>query len=266
MRSGLLADLSAEGAALDELLGALAPADWARPTPAAGWTVAAQVAHLAWTDELALLAATDPVAFAARSAGDPADAVDRGAAEGVAAPSAALLARWRAGRERLADALSSIPEGTRLRWFGPPMSVSSMATARLMETWAHGVDIGDALGRLPHPSARLDHVAHLGVRTRGFAFAAHGLPAPTAPIRVELTREDGSSWTDGPEDAPQRVRGPVLDFCLRVVQRRPRAALALVAVGPDADRWLDVAQAFAGAPGRGSEGRHLGGTEQHRAR
>nr|WP_208383095.1 TIGR03084 family metal-binding protein [Modestobacter marinus] len=255
----MLADLAAEGTALDELLGALTPADWARPTPAAGWTVAAQVAHLAWTDEIALLAATAPAAFAARAADHPADAVDRGAAEGAAAPPAALLARWRAGRARLADALSAAPEGTRLPWFGPPMSVASMATARLMETWAHGVDVGDALGRPPRPSARLDHVAHLGVRTRGFAFAAHGLPAPTAPIRVELTREDGSSWTDGPEDAEQRVRGPVLDFCLRVVQRRPRADLALVAVGPDADRWLDVAQAFAGPPGPGSEGRPRGG-------
>ena len=130
-----------------------------------------------------------------------------------------------------------------------------MATARLMETWAHGVDVRDALGRPIEESRRLDHVAHLGVRTRAFAFAAHGLPAPGEPVRVELTRVDGSRWTDGPEDAEQRVSGPLLDFCLRVVQRRPRAALALVAVGPDADRWLDVAQAFAGAPGRGSEGR-----------
>jgi uncharacterized protein (TIGR03084 family) len=115
------------------------------------------------------------------------------------------------------------------------------------------VDVRDALGRPVEESRRLDHVAHLGVRTRDFAFAAHGLPAPGTPVRVELTRADGSRWSAGPEDAGQRVSGPLLDFCLRVVQRRPRAALQLVAVGPDADRWLDVAQAFAGAPGRGSE-------------
>ncbi len=249
MRAALLADLAAEGAALESVLGELAPADWARPTPAAGWTIAHQVAHLAWTDEVALLAATDPAAFA----GLPADGGDRGASGATTGPPEALLGRWRAGRQRLADALAAVPEGTRLPWFGPPMSVASMATARLMETWAHGVDVRDALGLPLEESRRLDHVAHLGVRTRDFAFAAHGLPSPAAPVRVELTRADGSRWSAGPEDAGQQVSGPLLDFCLRVVQRRPRAALQLVAVGPDADRWLDVAQAFAGAPGRGSE-------------
>jgi uncharacterized protein (TIGR03084 family) len=251
VRPGLLEDLTAEGQALDDLLSVLAPEDWARDTPAAGWTVADQLAHLAWTDEAALLAATDPARFAGRAA-ELLAAVDA-AADGSTEAPPTLLARWRLGRSRLAAALAAVPDGTRLPWFGPPMSAASMATARLMETWAHGVDIGDALGRPPREPAGLDHVAHLGVRTRGFAFAAHGLPAPEAPIRVELTRADGSVWADGPVEAAQRVRGPLLDFCLRVVQRRRRADLALVATGPDADTWLDVAQAFAGAPGAGSE-------------
>jgi uncharacterized protein (TIGR03084 family) len=251
---GLLADLAAEGEALDGVLAALSPDDWARPTPAEGWTIAHQVSHLAWTDEVALLAATDPAGFSAARAAEPDG--DRGADASTAAGElpAALLARWRASRARLAEALAAVPDGTKLPWFGPPMSASSMATARLMETWAHGVDIGDALDRPPRASSRLDHVAHLGVRTRAFAFAAHGREAPAVPVRVELTRADGSRWTDGPEDAEQSVTGPLLDFCLRVVQRRPRAVLDLVAIGDVADQWLDVAQAFAGAPGRGSEG------------
>jgi uncharacterized protein (TIGR03084 family) len=243
----VVADLQAEGDQLEDLVVLLPEEGWRTPTPAAGWDVAHQVAHLAWTDEVALLAATDPAAFAAL----PADGGDRGASEATTGRPAALLDRWRDGRERLADALAAAPDGSRLPWFGPPMSVASMATARLMETWAHSVDVRDALGLPVEETRRLDHVAHLGVRTRGFAFAAHGLPAPAAPVRVELTRVDGSRWTDGPEDAEQRVTGPLLDFCLRVVQRRPRAALALTAVGPEADRWLDVAQAFAGAAGPG---------------
>jgi uncharacterized protein (TIGR03084 family) len=250
VKEELLADLAAEGAALDDVLAGLPAGDWTRPTPAAGWSIAAQVAHLAWTDDVALLAVTDPAAFA----GLPADGGDRGAAAAADVDPDVLLARWRTGRQRLADALAAAPPGTRLPWFGPPMSVASMATARLMETWAHGVDVRDTLGLPVEASRRLDSVAHLGVRTRGFAFAAHGLPAPEVPVRVELSRADGTRWTDGPADAAQRVSGPLLDFCLRVVQRRPRAALGLVAVGPDADRWLDVAQAFAGEPGAGSAG------------
>ena len=264
MRPGLLADLAAEGSALDDVLAGLAPGEWALPTPASGWTIAHQVAHLAWTDALALLAIDDPASLARRTADHPADVVDRAAAEGAAAPPGTLLRRWRTGRDRLAAALADVPDGVRLPWIGPSMSAASMATARLMETWAHGVDVGDALGRPPSTSPRLDHVAHLGARARAFAFAAHGLPAPTVPIRVDLARGDGSRWVDGPDDADQQVSGPLLDFCLRVVQRRPRSALHLVAVGPDADRWLDVAQAFAGEPGRGSEGPSRDGGEPAR--
>ena len=149
----------------------------------------------------------------------------------------------------LHDRLSALPDGTRLPWFGPPMSPASMASARLMETWAHGLDVTDALGRAPSVSGRLRHVAHIGIRARDFSFGQHGLPVPTEPFRVELAGPDGDPWTWGPEDAAQRVTGPALDFCLRVTRRRHRADLHLTATGPDADRWLDIAQAFAGPPG-----------------
>lgn len=254
--AGLLADLAAEGRALEQVVAPLEDVAWLSGTPAEGWTIAHQIAHLAWTDEQALAAATDPDGFTAaltaahaRDRPDLAEVVDRAAAEGVSAAPADLLARWASGRSALAEALAGLPVGARLPWFGPPMSAASMATARLMETWAHGLDVTDALGLPPSVSPRLRHVAHLGVRTRDFAFGRHGLPAPAEPIRVELTGPGGERWGWGPEDAAQRVSGPALDFCLRVTRRRHRADLALEAVGPDADRWLDVAQAFAGAPG-----------------
>jgi uncharacterized protein (TIGR03084 family) len=212
------------------------------------------VAHLAWTDRQAVRAAADPVGFAAwvaESAAELPALVECGAAEGAAEEPAVVLARWRDGRSALADALAGLPPGTRLPWFGPPMSTASMATARLMETWAHGLDVTDGLDLAPSVSNRLRHVAHLGVRTRDFAFGQHGLPAPAEPFRVQLTGPDGDVWTWGPEDAAQRVTGPALDFCLRVTQRRHRSDLALSAVGADADRWLDIAQAFAGDPGTG---------------
>jgi uncharacterized protein (TIGR03084 family) len=122
-----------------------------------------------------------------------------------------------------------------------------------METWAHGQDVVDALGLTRRPTARLRHVAHLGVRTLGWSFRVHGLSVPSEPVRVELTGPDGDPWTWGPADAADRVTGPAEDFCLVVTQRRHRSQTALTAEGPVADRWLDVAQAFAGAPGPGRE-------------
>ncbi len=177
--------------------------------------------------------------------------VDEAATEGARETPERLLGRWRAGRAALAEELAALPDDARLPWFGPPMSVPSMATARLMETWAHGLDVTDALRTPPSVSPRLRHVAHIGVRTRDFAFRQHGLPPPAQEFRVELAAPDGGTWTWGPDDAAQRVTGSALDFCLRVTQRRHRDDLGLTAVGPDADRWLELAQAFAGPPGPG---------------
>ncbi|HEU4568137.1 MAG TPA: TIGR03084 family metal-binding protein [Marmoricola sp.] len=250
----VLADLEVLGDRLDGLVAGLSEDGWTTPTPAAGWTVKHQVAHLAWTDEVARLAATDKarwdeVVLAALA--DPAGFVDRAANEGAAASGASVLARWRAARAGLVAALRAHPSGARMPWFGPPMSSTSMATARLMETWAHSLDVHEALRAEQPVDDRIRHVAHLGVRTRDFAFGVHGLEPPADEFHVSLTAPSGEVWQWGPADAAQSVRGPAYDFCLLVTQRRHRSRLALVADGPDADRWLDIAQAFAGPPGVG---------------
>jgi uncharacterized protein (TIGR03084 family) len=250
--AAVLGDLRAESADLDRLVADLD--GWGTPTPAAGWTVAHQIAHLAWTDESAHQAATDPDGFVAAvtavvTEGRIDGYVDAAADEGARQDPATLLARWRDARERLADALRALPPGVKIPWYGPPMSAASLATARLMETWAHGEDVAAAAGVTRTPTARLRHIAYLGTRTRGFSFVARGEPLPAAEVHVELTAPDGALWTFGPADAPERVTGPALDFALLVTRRRHRDDLALGAHGPGADRWLDVAQAFAGPPG-----------------
>jgi uncharacterized protein (TIGR03084 family) len=252
----VLADLWAESAELDRLVGGLAAGEWAQATPAEGWTIAHQIGHLAWTDEAARLAAAEPEGFAElleRGAANPTGYVDDAAAEGAALPPDQLLVYWRETRADLAEALKAVPAGEKIPWFGPPMSATSMATARLMETWAHGQDVADALGVRRPPSNRLRHVAHLAVRTRGFAYMLHGRTAPDVEIRVELTGPDGDVWAWGPEEAAQRVSGPALDFCLLATQRRHRDDLDLVAEGADADEWLGIVQAFAGMPGTGRQ-------------
>jgi uncharacterized protein (TIGR03084 family) len=247
----VLDDLRAESADADRLVADLAAVEWKRPTPAAGWTIAHQVAHLAWTDAAALLAIVDPDEFTARLAGAADEGfVDRGAEEYLDEP-VRLLARWREGREQLLRALEGLPAGARTPWYGMPMSTASMATARIMETWAHGLDIADALAVGREPTARLRHIVHLGYRAMPYAYLMHGQGVPEEPVRLELSAPDGSQWTFGPEDAPNAVRGSALDFCLRVTQRAHRNDLDLVATGPVANEWLDIAQAFAGPSGAG---------------
>jgi len=247
-------DLRAESEELDLLVAESSPERWALATPAPGWTVAHQIAHLAWTDHSSLLAVTDQDAFSRqleKALAQPGDFVDNGAEEWAARPPARLLADWRTGRDALAEALRAAPPGARFPWYGPPMSTASMATARLMETWAHGLDVADALGVSRTPTDRLSHIARLGVRTRDFAFGVNGLTPPFEEFRVELVAPSGELWIYGPEDADGRVTGPALDFCLLVTQRAHRDDLALRAEGEDADRWLDIAQAFAGPSGGG---------------
>lgn len=254
----LVRDLGAESASLDALVAPLPPEKWATPTPAVGWTIAHQIAHLAWTDRLVLLSATDEKAFRAETAAaDPASYADAGAHEFASEDPAKLLIRWRDGLVELAEAIAHLPGGMHIAWFGPGMSAASMASARIMETWAHGQDVADALGVTREPTQRLRHVAHIAVAARGYAYTMNGLEPPSTPVRVELVGPDGATWTWGPADAPDRVSGPAVDFCLLATRRRHRDDLAVTAEGAQADRWLDIAQAFAGPPGPGREPRQF---------
>lgn len=259
---GVLTDLAAEGDQLRTAVADLAgrdPEAWSTATPAPGWSVATQIAHLAWTDEVAVLAArahepdgkTAWDAVVLEAIEDPMGYVDACAHAIAELAPGDLLSRWDAARAGLGAALRAVPDGQKMPWFGPPMSPTSMATARFMETWAHALDVYDALGLAPAPTDRIRHVAHIGVRTRGFAFGNHGLPAPAAEFRIELVAPSGERWTWGPEDADQRVSGDAVEFCQLVTQRIHRDDTALVAVGADAEQWLTIAQAFAGPPGGG---------------
>ncbi|WP_236792086.1 TIGR03084 family metal-binding protein [Amycolatopsis sp. GM8] len=254
----ILGDLAAESQALDDIV---AGADWATPTPAEGWTIAHQIAHLAWTDAKSLIAVRTPDEFQAEikealATGE--NYVDAAAREGAGTPRDELLAQWRAGREALAEALLEAPPGTKFPWYGPPMSAASMVTARVMETWAHSQDVHDALGLRHEPAGSLRHIARLGVRTRDFAYAVNSLAAPTEEFRVELRMPDGEVLTFGPEDAGQRVTGSALDFCFVVTQRRNLADTDLEATGGDAEEWLRIAQAFAGPAGGGRKAGQFG--------
>ena len=252
----LAGDLATETAVLRDMIAPLDDDGWHLPTPAAGWRVADQISHLAFFDDAAIQSATNPEGFAAEvprsvAAGemDPDDI----AARYANLAGAELLAWFDASRRRLITVFCDLDPALRLPWFGPPMSAASSLSARIMETWAHGQDVADALGLVREPTARLRHVAHIGVRALPFSFTANGLEVPAEPVRVELIAPDGSLWTWGPEHAANRVTGPALGFCLLVTQRRHRDDTDVHAEGQVAAQWLAIAQAFAGRPGPGRQ-------------
>lgn len=252
--AALAEDLAAESADLRGLLAPLSEPDWSRSTPAPGWTVADQVSHLAHFDDVAVRSATEPEAFAAELERiDAAGGIDPDAvAVAYRHLSGADLLPWfDAARARLVEVFAHLDPSLRVPWFGPSMSAASSLTARIMETWAHGQDVADTLGVTRTPTARLRHVAHIGVGARAFSFAAHGRDLPADPIRVELAAPDGGTWTWGPEDATDRVTGPAPAFCLAVTQRRHRDDVDLTIDGAAATAWMEIAQAFAGKPGAG---------------
>jgi uncharacterized protein (TIGR03084 family) len=226
-------------------------ADWNLQTPAQGWTIRDQVTHLAFFDDATLLALTDPAGFAEQRASL--------LASGPTFPDAVAerfrhltgdrcLAWFPRSRTTLLDAYRNAEPGARLPWYGVEMGVASSATGRLMETWAHGQDILDTIGQARASTARLRHVADIGVRTLTFSFQVHGRQAPTVAVRVELDGPDGERWEWGPCDAPNVVRGAVADFCLVVTQRRNVADTGLQVIGAVASEWMSLAQAYAGAP------------------
>jgi uncharacterized protein (TIGR03084 family) len=249
-------DLAAETADLVDILASLDEPAWDRPTPAPGWSIRDQVTHLAYFDDVSTLGATDPGRFRLEHDKDLADVdgmVDRVTAAYRHLSGADTLAWLQRARSGFIAAIRDLDPGIRVPWYGPDMTLASAVTSRIMETWAHGQDITDTIGVTRPATNRLRHVAFLGARAVPNSYRAHGLPVPDTGIRIEVTGPDGDRWTFGPADATDVVRGPVLDFCLVVTQRRHPDDTDLEAEGPVATQWLSIAQAFAGPPGHGRQ-------------
>ncbi len=252
------ADLFAEQGALDEIVAAMSDDDWSTDTASPRWDVTDQIAHLTYFDRRAAQAIVDPAGFseaandlfteAARS-DQAGDAFTLNAVRTL--PVGERIQAWRSGRAELAAAADTLAEDDRVEWYGPSMGAKSFLTARLMEVWAHGQDIVDAIGATRVATDRLRHIAQLGFITRGWAYINRRLEVPDTTVRVELEAPSGALWAWGPEDADGFVRGAAEDFCLVVTQRRNLADTGLEVSGHPATEWIDIAQAFAGPPSSG---------------
>jgi uncharacterized protein (TIGR03084 family) len=243
------ADLQAEQGALDAVVVGLTGEQWRLPTPSPGWTVADQIGHLTYYDGAAATAIEDPAAFKASVAElfrDTARIDELTLHRHLRPPD--LLEAWRATRRRLAGAAATLDDNQRIDWYGPSMGAKSFLTARLMECWAHGQDVVDAIGVRRPATDRLRHIAQLGFITRGWSYVNRGLEPPAGDVRVELVGPSGDVWRFGAHDGVDVVQGPAEDFCLVVTQRRHVDDTTLDVKGPLARDWLGKAQAFAGPP------------------
>src|SRR5204863_7595818 len=117
---------------------------WARPSRCEGWSVADVVLHLAQTNELAIASATGrfvQVLAELTSDAGPANTVDDGAAVMVdrerRRPGPAVFERWRVGAERFGQVLAEADPHERVTWVAGQLSVRTLATTRLAETWIH---------------------------------------------------------------------------------------------------------------------------------
>ncbi len=255
---GLLTDLRSEQDELFDLLRSAPASTWKRQTPAPHWNVQDQVAHVAHFDWIATVAFADPDEFIRmrESLGDLQTYVDAIGPANAHRSGEQMLQWWDEERNALLEAaarLAALDASARVPWFGPSMSIASKITARLMETWAHGQDITDAIGLRRAPTARLRHIARIGVLAFANSFRSHGRQVPDDTVYVDLQGVDGDRWTWGEPSAANSVRGPAEDFCLVVTQRRHIADTTLDVSGEIATEWMTVAQAFAGPPGKGRQ-------------
>ncbi|UUV29235.1 TIGR03084 family metal-binding protein [Amycolatopsis roodepoortensis] len=251
----VIRDLTTEGEQVDALVAGLDDAGWDLPTPATGWSVKHQIAHLAFIFKIAGLSAAEPRAFAELAKSSMARgfdaAVNAALDDYLGDPNEVLLSRWRAERDAGIKALAAVPADQVVPWLVNPLPPAILACAGMMELFAHGQDVADALGVRPERTDRLAYLVGFAVRVRDFGYEARGLTPPEQEFRFEITSPSGQLWTFGPGDSPERITGSAEDFCLLVTRRRHRDDLDVRAEGALADQWLDIAQAYRGPAGEG---------------
>jgi enediyne biosynthesis protein E11 len=250
----VIAALTAEADQVDEWVAGLDAAGWAQPTPALGWTVAHQIAHLSFIFKLAGTAASEPETFKAMTeaaAGDFQGAVNAALGWYLPAEPEELLARWRSERTDAIKALDAVPRMDLVPWLVRPLPAFVLASAGLMELFGHGQDIADTVGVQPVRTDGLKHLVLFATLTWDFGYQARNLPTPDTQFRFEITGPSGALWEFGPEDATDRISGPAVDFCQLVTRRRHHTDLEVVATGEEATRWLEIAQAYRGPAGDG---------------
>ena len=237
-------DLEAEQDRLEEILADLDGAQWAAPSAAIGWSVTDVVLHLAQTEEAVVASTGGAVLRPERRSGATVDQIADELVRAQRAEPAVVFERWREARRAAVRALRGADPGQPLSWVEAPMKPATMATTRLAEHWAHGLDITGPLDIAFPDTDRLRHIAWLAHRTLPYAFARAGEGAPD--VRCDLTAPDGaSSWEFGPDTAGSEISGPAGAFCRVAAQRLPPDESGLRATGPHGPAALRLLRTYA---------------------
>ena len=244
-------DFQDESAALAALLAPLSDVDYDIPTLFKGWTINNILRHLHVWNIAAGKSLDGEQAFSAFLAqlmggerGLSFNAMESHYLDGLSGTK--LLAAWRCEYERLAARFAAADPKSRLKWVGPDMSAISSITARLMETWAHAQAVYDVLGVERVDQDRIGNIVRLGVNTFGWTFKNRKEDPPGAMPRLRLTAPSGAIRKYG--EGEDLIAGSATEFCQVVTQCRNVGDTQLQLNGVVAQRWMAIAQCFAGPP------------------
>lgn len=160
---------------------------------------------------------------------------------------AEVLNWWREERTRMVCSFYDKDPKDRIPWApGLPMSAKSLVSARLMELWAHSVDIYDTLGLEPEVTDRIKSTLFLSWQARPNAYRINNLEFPETPIFLELLLPSGEVWMKGDPKANNYIKGSAKDWALVSIRRRNWMDTDLEVVGDEARRYASVVQTFAG--------------------
>jgi uncharacterized protein (TIGR03084 family) len=240
--SDVLADLAEEYARLSRILSALSSDQWASPSAAEGWTVGDVVLHLALSEEgVSTTLRSESADWTTRDR--PLDEEMDDAVRASTASAADVFNRWRHATRSSLAALAEADPARSYRWAAAPLRPRTLATTRLAEHWAHGLDITGPLDLEFPDTDRLRHIAWLGHATIPYGMRLHGLE-PVA-VRVELTSLSGRVLTFGASDAGALITGSLGAFCRVGAQRLTPEKSGLVATGVGAHEALRALRNYA---------------------
>ncbi|MGJ9423261.1 maleylpyruvate isomerase family mycothiol-dependent enzyme [Aeromicrobium sp. CF3.5] len=247
-----LSALREEVEAISALLDDIGGEDWSTETPAEGWTVQHQVAHLISVYTLAGRAASDPDGFrtflthlSSDFGGNVAAAME----PMLTKSPDELVAMWAATSAETVAALDTLPGNQMVPWLVNDIPAAVLAMAGTTEAFAHGQDIRDAFRTL---RTRTDHVrmiCEFAFHTRTFGWLGRGEEPAELALRLEVEAPSGDLWVIGDPDGADIVTGDAWDLALLVTRRRHLDDLKVRGSSQMAREWLTVAQAYRGAAG-----------------